>query len=122
MSYADWFVGPQRDCQCGIPDGLADLSLIPEIEEVWVEFLNPPEQLGTAWRLAVESLSKDVRVYLFTETPASSLPPEAIGADPDGKLGHKLIRRPENLLEDMALLKTPGSPPKAIHRPNGRPR
>lgn len=108
MTYEKWFTGPHKASQIAVPDGLPDLALVSGLDEIWLDFMNPPDQLPAAWALATKCLPSSIEVKLFSGSNDVAYPDGATGADPRGKLGRKLITRPSNLLSDMALGGNPG--------------
>jgi hypothetical protein len=105
MSYEKWFTGPHRISQTPVPDGLPDLSLVDGLQEIWLEFLNEPAECLLGWELAQQSLPSHLQLRFFSRKKIEGNIQNAIGADPEGKLGFKFLWRPNNLLNDVALEK-----------------
>ena len=108
MTYESWFTGVHAVSQLAIPDGLSDLAVVQGLEEIWIDFINPPEMIIDGWGLAAQSLPPHISVRLFSSAKPSYYPEDAVGADPDGKMGYRILARPSNILTDAALDKKPG--------------
>jgi len=109
MTYEDWFMNPRRDHHLFPPDRLSDLSMIPGIRSVWLEFLNPPEAFPTACSVALQLIPANISLLFSTNHRLASVPDGVSGVDPEGKLGFKPLDRPNNILDDFSLSRKPGS-------------
>ena len=121
MTFEEWFTGPHKASQIAVPDGLPDLALIAGLDEVWLNFLNPPEQLAEAWELACQCLPPTIKVRLLSTAAPTFFPAGAEGADPTGSMGYKFIKRPKNLLNDMSLNDNPGPIQQGTFSIDGHP-